>query len=342
MDPRPRVPFGFRRSSIALALGLAFVVSACGGSEASAGPTGLRAAERDYIDGVLVALDQFQAQNRKFGEVLGQVYLTNEALFGALAAVGAGTAFEPGLEALEGLHPPAGFEDDHAILLDRQRSLILLDRDVGIAVAEADLERFVVLNMRLALVSNREALRLEPAICEPVMRHLFTGSNTTQSPSYLAAVFCDRSEVSGGEYGTRVRDILATMTTEVNSRGEALAFFGLVPVVPDEALLEVANEAFTEMFDVTKTAIGEIRRLEPPEEMAADHRHLLEYLSELERIMDDGVRDALARDPKAFGLADFADLYCQTRQEIDPSYRAIVRVHFADLFGICPPGSDQF
>lgn len=323
-----------------LLLALTVVLGACG--EPADDPTEdvLSAEERAYLDGVGSALRLFDERNDAFRRALGQTYQTNEALFSALHRAGAGTAFEPGLEALEALEPPARFVDDHEILLDRQRQLVLLDRDIGAAIAEVDIKRFILLNMRLGLTSQRTALELEPIVCRTLLENGFA-DHPTQSASYLAAVFCDRSELPGQGYGDDVRQILRTMTIEVSHRGNALGFFDLVPVVPDEVFLRVAGEAFTELVESVRTATQGIRSLEPPARMAHDQAELLAYLDEVERIMDRLIQAVQDGDVDAFESNAFADLYCRTRDSVGFAYRPIVRVHFSDAFGFCP-GAGEF
>lgn len=131
------------------------------------------------------------------------------------------------------------------------------------------------------------------------------------------------------------------MTIETTMRGDALGFFDLVPVVAEEAFLGVAREAFTELAESLHAAMRQIRALEPPERMAADHEMLLAYLDEAERIIDRLVQAVLDGDVEAFASNDLADLYCRTRDQIGFAYRPIVRVHFADAFGFCP-GAGEF
>lgn len=321
-------------------LALLLALGACGDREPTPQASDLSDAERIYLADVSAALRLFDERNDEFDRALSQTYRTNEALFSALEGAGAGTAFEPGLEAVEALHPPPRFSDDHELLLDRQRNLVLLDRDIGMAIAEADLDRFMLLNMQLGLTSDLAALELEPAVCETVLRNGLA-NHETQSAEYLASVFCDRSELPGDGYGDRVRDALRGATIEISLRGQALDFFALVPVVSDDALLEVGSQAFTGIVQVTKSASRQIRALEPPERMAGDHQRLLEYLDDVERIIDEAVREALEGDVEAFEPDDFAELYCRTREDIGLAYRPIVRVHFSDIFGFCP-GAGEF
>lgn len=330
-----------RGSALVAAVGLIALVS----SGACANPpervsSPRPAAERQYIADARAAILMFEERNAAFILALRQTYTTNEALFAALDRAGAGTAFEPGLAALEALEPPASLADDHALLLDRQRALVLIDRDIGSAVRDGDLGRFVLLNTRLGLTSLRDLHELDIDLCETLAGDYFV-DHPTQSAATLAEALCDRSPAPGGAYGEAVRDILRDLMIEVSERSGALEFFDLVPVIPEDERREVGNEILAELLGVLDDAARSIRALDPPDDLAQGHEQLLAYLAGAEDLLDGRVRAALADDPDAFQAPELADLYCETRATLDPAIHAIVRAHFADHFGLCP-GAGEF
>ncbi len=194
------------------------LLAACGdsdngdSSEASATqlPTGsdepLSDDEGDFLRRVGIAFRQSQTNFDKFSRILSQEHASAEALLSALSEAGAGTSFDPVIEALDELQPPERFRADHEVALEAMRAAAAADRDIGQAAEDGDIVAFTLGNMQLGLLQGEFALNVSPEYCE-------APDNAPRS--------CQR-DAGGGEYGLELRSIMSRFQAEFSPRVGAL------------------------------------------------------------------------------------------------------------------------
>ena len=271
------------------------------------------AAEQAYLDEVENAAGLLLENFARFAEVMSGVFATRGALFGALGEAGAGTAFDSGLAAMEALEPPERFRDEHELALDSLREFQRLDRQVGQAVADADLVAFALANVQLSELSAESPLQHSETFC--LARFIATPH------------LCERPDFSSsGGYGEGVYSIVSRIETDV---GPAL-FGSELPALSDEEALEVLAAVAPGAIDALEQIESDVRALDPPAEFVADHDVLVEYLGDFLGIASERRQAAERGDLEAVRaqLPLLIELFCGTANELSPTITPFVVVHF--------------
>ncbi len=136
-----------------------------GGAQDTASDEPLSDDESDFLRRVGIAFRQSEANFDKFSTILSQELESAEALLGALSDAGAGTTFDPVIEALEELEPPERFRADHEVALEAMRAVAAADRDIGQAAEDGDIVAFTLVNMHLGLLHSDLALDVSAEYC---------------------------------------------------------------------------------------------------------------------------------------------------------------------------------
>ena len=296
---------------------VALVAFACGSDSdepeavptAAGTPTDAEQAYLDDVAGVAVLIGEKFAH---FGEIIDQVFPTREALFGALAEAGAGTAFDSGLEALEALEPPERFREEHELALDGLRELQRVDRQVGEAVENNDIIAFALANVQLGAVSVTSALQHSELFCR------------ARFP--LAANLCERPDFSSaGEYGEDVYAIMGRIESEAMP-----TLAGQIPALNEEEILEVLDTLGPAALDVLEQSREDAGELEPPAGLEADHERLIQYLDGIVDAATELREAAERRDRAAYMTQQRAlmEAFCTAQSELSPAIAPFLVVHF--------------
>lgn len=313
---------------------LAVLTVACGGSgdSGSPGDSGngnderLSQEERDFLSSVSTAFTLSRENFDAFERILSQEHATASALLSALSEAGAGTTFDPVIEALEELEPPDRFRADHRLALESMREVAAADADVGQAAQNGDIVAFTLSNLQLDVLQRALALRLSSQYCEAATGDL---SNRPRQ--------CQR-DVSGGEYGMAVHSIIGQFDADFSPRLEALKgpdaeLFALVtfaPVISAEDYSRLDAVAGPAIQDVLDTAEREVRSLDAPAEFQADNGRLLLYFDEMrsavQAVLDSGEQqDSIRRMEE---LEKTRVVFCAAARDFTPEFGSIVGVHF--------------
>ena len=121
--------------------------------------------ESEYLVEVSKATGLAMARFASFGETINRTWATTSELFNALTLEGAGTAYDATLEAIEKLTPPEQFKDDHQRLLQGLQGLAATDKKIGEAIANNDLEGFILSNAMLGEMTVLIGLDLSREVC---------------------------------------------------------------------------------------------------------------------------------------------------------------------------------
>lgn len=269
------------------------------------------APEQAYLDELENALMLIVQNFEHFGEVIGAVYPTRGALFGALEEAGAGTAFDDGLAALEALDPPERFRVEHDLAVDGLRELQQVDREVGQAVIDNDLVAFALANVRLAKVTVETTLQHSAAFC--LAR--FDAGNLCERPDFS----------SSGEYGEALYSLFSRIQSDVIP-----ALSAQFPALNDEESLELFNVLAPGALDILEQSEEDLRALGPPEGLEADHDRLVLYLGDLVQIATERQQavDAGDLDTARAQIGQLFETFCTAVGEISTAILPFVIVHF--------------
>ena len=281
------------------------------------------AEEEEYIEAVRAGWSNFNDKAEDFRAVFSQVYSIKSRLFEALQDAGAGTAFESALGPIEALTPPARFQDDHRLMVDTLTVQVDYDHDVGTAVENQDLSAFAIANATLAESGMLMASGLDPRVCR-----------ATQADD-VEFQFCDlfSETVPGGDYGAQVYDTMTTFVASVFSR-----FVGFGPEFEVEDILATVSVIQPEVTQIYSDILGDLEGVDPPDEFAADHGILIQYLKD--GLANNQLRSTAveSQDLASYGsLSEEARaIYCGARLQLGAGeLREIVRPAFVDLGGLC-------
>jgi hypothetical protein len=289
----------------------------------------LDADEADYLDAVVLGMDEFGRRNRAFGAVLERSYSSDQLLLRALLDGGAGEAFASAQAVIVDIEPPATFAAGHARLLEYLVEAVAIDSEIAEAASNGDVVGFEVANYELSLAAARFALEAPPALASIV-----TG------PGQAAPA----EDIPGGSFGEglyvelRVFRALA-LQVQVGT--------GVFPSVSEEAIAEALTHVMPTAIGLTEAAITAVEALDPPAQMAGGHERLLVYLNEL-RLLRQSVLDAAqAIDLGALrsygGLGGFTaelaetKLWCTTRADLTNDPIEAVTASFFQPFGPVHP-----
>lgn len=333
--------------AVGAALLAAALLAACGGSgdSGSSDDTGndgsaqdtasdepLSDDESDFLRRVGVAFRQSQTNFDKFSRILSQEQESAEALLGALSEAGAGTTFDPVIEALEELEPPERFRADHEVALEAIRAIAAADRDIGQAAEDGDVVAFTVSNMQLGVLQGELALGVSPEYCEAL------SNDPGDSP------LCER-DAGEGEYGMELHSIMSRFKAEFPPRFGALmgpdtGLFAAVTFAPvltaeDYSRLDAAVEADIE--DVLERTRRDVQALDTPAEFQADHDRLLQFLDETLGVVQAALQAGEQQDSiqRMEVLERGRVAFCGTAEDFSPEFQAIVDVFFDPDPGFC-------
>ena len=192
----------------AMLVGGALTIGACtSGNDtdnpAPADATTLTAEDVSYLSDVEQAFTRSDANFDKFNDLLAQSFASPEAILSALVEAGAGTSFDPVLEALNEIEPTEKFVEDHRLLVEGVESMVEADQRIGAAAANDDIVGFELGNMNLGLRQAAMQLELSQAAC-------------------LALPLNDRCqppvELPGGEYGAALNDAMRGLAADFSPR----------------------------------------------------------------------------------------------------------------------------
>ncbi len=323
--------------ALSAALLVAVLLAACGGSdngdssEASATqvPTGsdepLSEDESDFLRRVGIAFRQSEANFDKFSTILSQEQESAEALLSALSEAGAGTSFDPVIEALEELEPPERFRADHEVALEDMRAVAAADRDIGQAAEDGDIVAFTVGNMNLGLLQGALALGVSPEYCEAFI------NDPVNRP------ICER-DAGGGEYGLALRSIMSRFQVEFAPRVAALigpdtglfAAVTFAPVLTAEDYSRLDAAVGADIEDVLERTRRDVQALDAPAEFQADHDRLLQFLDEtlgvVQAVLQAGEQEDSIQRMEV--LERGRVVFCSAADDFSPEFESIVDVHF--------------
>ncbi len=326
--------------AVSAALLAAVLLAACGGSgdSGSSEDTGddggtqdtgsdepLSDDESDFLRRVGVAFRQSQTNLDKFFRILSQEHESAEALLSALSEAGAGTTFDPVIEALEELEPPERFRADHKVTLEAMRAVAAVDRDIVQAAEDGDIVAFTLGDMQLGLLQGELALDVSPEYCEAL------------SNDPVDNQLCER-DAGGGEYGMELHSIMSRFQAEFPPRVDALVgpnpeLFAAVTFAPILTADDYSRlDAFVgaDIEDVLERTRRDVQALEAPAEFQADHDRLLQFLDEtlgvVQAVLQAGEQeDSIQRmEELEWGRVAF----CSAADDFSPEFESIVDVHF--------------
>ena len=303
-----------------------------GGAQDTASDQPLSDDESDFLRRVGIAFRQSQANFDAFGRILSQEQESAEALLSALSEAGAGTSFDPVIEALDELQPPERFRTDHEVALEAMLAVAAADRDIGQAAADGDIVAFTLGNMQLGLLQGELALDVSPEYCEAL------SSDPVDMP------LCER-EAGGGAYGLALHSIMSRFQAEFSPRVGALmgpdtglfAAVTFAPVLTAEDYSRLDAAVGADIEDVLEQTRRDVQALDAPAEFRTDHDRLLQFLDEtlgvVQAVLQAGVQqDSIQRTEE---LERGRVAFCSTAEDFSPEFQAIVDVFFDPDPGFC-------
>ena len=332
---------------VGAALIAAALLAACGGSGDSGQPddTGneggaqdtasdgpLSDDESDFLRRVGTAFRQSEANFDRFSRILSQEQESAEALLSALSEAGAGTTFDPVIEALEELEPPERFRADHEVALEAMRAIGAADKEIGQAAKDEDIVAFTVGNMNLGLLQSELALDVSPEYCEAFI------NDPVNRP------ICER-DAGGGEYGLALRSIMSRFQAEFSPRIGALmgpdtglfAAVTFAPVLTAEDYSRLDAAVGADIEDVLERTRRDVQALDAPADFQADHDRLLQFLDGALEVVQAALEAGEQQDSlrRTEVLQRGRAAFCSTADDFSPEFQAIVDVFFDPDPGFC-------
>jgi hypothetical protein len=290
---------------------------------------GLSANEADYLDAVVLGMDEFGRRNRAFGAVLERSYSSDRLLLRALLDAGAGEAFAAAQTVIVDIEPPATFAAGHARLLEYLAEAVAIDSEIAEAAGNGDVVGFEVANYELSLAAARFSLEAPPALASIV-----TGLGQA----------VPAEDIPGGSFGRGLYTELRVFRALVF---QVQVGTGVFPSVSEEAIAEALTRVMPTAIGLTERTIAAVEVLDPPAQMVDGHERLLVYLSGL-RLLRLSVLDAAqAVDLDAlrgYGrlggfTAELAEtkLWCAARSDLTNDPIEPVTASFFEPFGEVHP-----
>jgi hypothetical protein len=303
------------------------LIAACSGNDAQdSAPdeaSELTLDDRAYLGKVEQAFTRSDANFDKFGDLLAQSFASPEAILSALVEAGAGTSFDPVLEALTEIEPTERFIDDHRTFVEGVEKMVEADQAIGAAAADDDIVAFELGNVNLGLAQS--AMRLELS---------FEACNAVPQPQQL----CTPPDLPGGEYGAALNNVMQGLAAgllprievlQESPQGAFLALTYLLRYTPEE-LVELYGAVEPDAMAVLADSASAVDDLEPPDELAADHERLEAWFDEASDALaalflatgqDDG-------DERASLQGDLLFAFCGAADDFSPEAMALVGVFF--------------
>ncbi len=278
--------------------------------------------ESGFLRRVGTAFSQSRANFSAFERILSQEHASAEALLSALSEAGAGTTFDPVIQALEELEPPERFAADHGVALEAMRAAAAADRDIGQAAEDGDIVAFTLGNMQLGLLQGEFALNVSPEYCE-------APDNAPRS--------CER-DAGGGEYGLELRSIMSRFEVQFSPRVAALmgpdqelfAAVTFAPVLTAEDYSRLDAVVGPAIKDALDEAERQVQALDAPAAFRTDHDRLLRYIDD----MGSAVQAALEAGEQQDSIGRMEEVerarmvFCSAADDFSPEFESIVEVHF--------------
>ena len=323
----------------------ALIIGACSGKDADesapaeapapAEASALTVEDQAYLSDVERAFARSDANFEKFNDLLAQSFASPEAILSALVDAGAGTSFDPVLEALEEIEPTARFVEDHRILIDGVDSMVEADQGIGAAAANDDIVGFQLGNIDLVLVQAALQLELSSEACLTLpLQHL------CQPPG----------ELPGGEYGAALNEVMGGLAAELLPRvgvlqespqGPFSALTYLLLYSPEE-LVALYGAVDADTMAVLADAASAVNDLDPPDDFKTDHERLQAWFDETTDILE-ALFLATGEDDKSERerlQAQFMSGLCSALDGFSFEANALVGVFFAPAAGGAP--EDEF
>jgi len=319
----------------AMLAGGALVIGACSGNDAEesapAGAPALTAEDVSYLSDVERAFTRSDANFDKFNDLLAQSFASPEAILSALVEAGAGTSFDPVLEALNEIEPTEKFVEDHRLLVEGVESMVEADQAIGAAAANDDIVGFELGNMNLGLRQAAMQLELSQEAC------LSLPVNDLCQPPV---------ELPGGEYGAALNEAMRGLAAELGPRvgvlqespqGPFSALTYLLLYSPEE-LVALYGAVEPDTMAVLADSASAVDDLEPTDEFKTDHERLQAWFDETADVLEalflaTGEDDQSERDSLQ---AQFMSGICSAVDDFSFEASALVGVFFAPPAGEAP------
>jgi len=320
----------------AMLAGGVLVVAACGGDDSgesdSVEASELTLDDRAYLGEVEQAFQRSEANFEKFNALLAESFASPEVILSALVEAGAGTTFDPVLEALKEIEPTERFVEDHRIFVEGVEKMVEADQGIGAAAADDDIVGFQLGNLNLALVQGAMTLELSFEACTTL---------PSQGPLCVSP-----GELPGGEYGAALNDVMRGLAAEFSPRvgvlhespqGVFSALTYLLLYSPVE-LVALYGAVDTDTMAVLADAASAVNDLQPPDAFKTDHERLQAWFNEtsdaLEALFLATGEDEL--DERQGLQAQSRSAFCSAADDFSPEASSLVGVFFGPLPGVPP------
>lgn len=320
----------------AMLAGGALIIAACGGDDAGeSAPVeapALTLEDRAYLGKLDPAFGRADVNFEKFNAALARSFASPEAILSALVEAGAGTTFDPVLEALKEIEPTERFVEDHRIIVEGVARMVEADQGIGAAAADGDIAGFELGNLNLALVGGAMRLELSSEACSAL-----PAQGDLCAPDF---------ELPGGEYGAALNEVMRGLAAELLPRvgtlqdspqGPFLALTYVLLYSPEE-LAAVYDAVDTEAQAVLAEAASAVNDLEPPDDLKTDHERLQAWFDETTDVLEalflaTGEDDRSERDRLQ---AQFMSGICSAVDDFSLEASALVGVFFVAPLGETP------
>jgi hypothetical protein len=320
----------------AMLAGGALTIGACtSGNDAEesapAEAPALTVEDQSYLSDVGQAFTRSDANFDKFNDLLAQSFASPEAILSALVEAGAGTSFDPVLEALEEIEPTEKFVEDHRLLVEGVESMVEADQAIGAAAANDDIVGFELGNMNLGLRQAAMQLELSQEAC------LSLPVNDLCQPPV---------ELPGGEYGAALNEAMRGFAAELGPRvgvlqespqGPFSALTYLLLYSPEE-LVALYGAVEPDAMAVLANSASTVDDLEPPDDLKTDHERLQAWFDETADVLEALFLATGEDDQSERGSlqAQFMSGICSAVDDFSFEASALVGVFFAPPAGEAP------
>ena len=249
---------------------------------------------------------------------LNQTWPTRERFLSVLREADLPAAQDHFLQEVQELDPPERFRQDHeSLVLFLTEQTEYLTKFYYQTLEDNDLVPFVVGRANIGVAQQLLLLDVSGPFC----RTLF--------PAVPGPTRCDTGEpASGGAYGAEIQEILKRHGAEFGPRVSGF----LSALTPEELFASLAALQ-TEIEGVIANTRDELRDVEPPEEVRADHERLVQYFVEILEVARDITQAARDQDQAKLLNELFPEsgiVLCDARGDFSEDYLPIVAPSFGD------------
>ncbi len=314
----------------------ALIIAACGGDDADesapAGASELTLEDRAYLDRLDPAFGRADVNFGRFNAALARSFASPEAILSALVEAGAGTTFDPVLEALKEIEPTERFVEDHRLIVEGVARMVEADQGIGAAAADGDIAGFQLGNMNLALAGGAMRLELSSEACNAL-----PAQGALCAPDF---------ELPGGEYGAALNEVMRGLAAEFMPRvgtlqdspeGPFLALTYVLLYSPEE-LVAVYGAVEADTMAVLADAASAVNDLEPPDDLKTDHERLQAWFDETTDVLEALFLATGEDDQSERGSlqAQFMSGICDAVDDFSSEASALVGVFFLPAVGEAP------